>query len=101
MGGVGHPGNSKPNKIDSPKICHIDLTGSINGKSLINTEFHKILPTSSKSTKIVIRTKKDTIKFFVLSFFLLSEPFDSNVSVVKKGVTAASYAEANVPPIIV
>jgi hypothetical protein len=88
--------------MDKPRTCHTDLTGETKGNNFISTLFHSILPTIRSNTKIVVNTNKETSMFLALFCVLSADSLlELNVSVVKKGVTAASYALVNAPPNII
>ena len=79
--------------MDKPKICQIDFAGFTKGNSSIRTEFHNALPTIRSSNKITISVRKDTNASLAVSLGgTTGVPLESNVSVVKKGVTTWSIA---------
>lgn len=77
---TGHPGLIRLSRMESPRICQIDLAGFTKGNSSTKTEFQRRRPVTSKRRKITSSVKKETNAALLES--LAAGESDSNVSVV-------------------
>jgi hypothetical protein len=95
------PGLIREMRRASPRICQTLLTGLMKGISTIRTSFQRNLPTKRRRNSTTNRVKKETRATLVDSLFDSAAPLgESNVSVVKYGVTALLIAEEIKPDIL-